>query len=248
MTEPDTTAAQNYPVPLTEIAYILDQSGSMSSMRSAAIDAFNEFIKAQLDVPGDANLTLVLFDDRYEVPVSQTPVERVAALTPKTYTPRGNTALLDAIGRTINDFHARIDRLPADQKPAKVIMAIFTDGEENSSYHFTGRQISDLIRRFIDKHSWEFIFLAANQDAIASAAAMNMDRHNSGNVPFTDEGLTRSSKALHRKIRAMRMRSMGLSDAESLHSEATSMECLIQEEDAQPSPPPQRSDSPDPAK
>ena len=78
---------------LTEIAYILDRSGSMQPMQEPAVAAFNDFIKAQLDVPGDARLTLVQFDDAYEVPVAAKPIQDVPQLTAATYTPRGSTAL-----------------------------------------------------------------------------------------------------------------------------------------------------------
>mgnify|MGYP000933670346 FL=1 len=78
---------------VTEIAYILDRSGSMQPMQEPAVAAFNDFIKAQLDVPGDARLTLVQFDDAYEVPVAAQPIQDVPQLTAATYTPRGSTAL-----------------------------------------------------------------------------------------------------------------------------------------------------------
>ena len=97
---------------LTEIAYILDRSGSMQPMQEPAITAFNEFLKLQLDVPGDARLTLIQFDDAYEVAVAARPVQNVDQLTAATYVPRGSTALLDAIGRTIKDIDARLQALP----------------------------------------------------------------------------------------------------------------------------------------
>jgi len=97
---------------LTEIAYILDRSGSMESMREPAVAAFNQFVKSQLDVPGEARLTLVLFDDQYEVPLVVLPAEQVPQLTAATYVPRGSTALLDAIGRTIKETSARIEVMP----------------------------------------------------------------------------------------------------------------------------------------
>ena len=77
---------------LTEIAYILDRSGSMQNMREAAVAAFNNFVKTQLDVPGDARLTLVQFDDSYEVHVAAKPVQDVPELTAATYQPRGSTS------------------------------------------------------------------------------------------------------------------------------------------------------------
>ena len=232
------TPRENMPAPmnahLTEIAYVLDRSGSMQSMQEPAVAAFNDFIKTQLDVPGDANLTLIQFDDAYEVPISTRPIQDVPQLTAATYTPRGSTALLDAIGRTIKETDSRITGLPDAEKPGKVILAIFTDGEENASREYTAQHIGDLIRLFRDEKGWEFIFLAANQDAIATAAAMNMHSHTSGNVSFNEKGLKSSSSAMSRKVRAMRMKSSGNMDAQAMEDDAKSMGQIVKEEEDKP--------------
>ena len=219
---------------LTEIAYILDRSGSMQSMQEPAVAAFNDFIKSQLDVPGDACLTLVQFDDAYEVPVSAKPIQDVPQLTAATYTPRGSTALLDAIGRTIKETDRRISALPGGDKPGKVILAIFTDGEENASREYSAKHISDLIRLYRDTKGWEFLFLAANQDAIASAAAMQMNTHNSANVMFCAEGIKSTGSAMSRKVRAMRMKSSGNMDAQAMEDDAKSMDQIVKEEQSKP--------------
>ena len=219
---------------LTEIAYILDRSGSMQSMQEPAVAAFNLFIKSQLDVPGDAHLTLVQFDDAYEVPFAALPIQEVPQLTATTYTPRGSTALLDAIGRTITDTNRRISALPDAQKPGKVILTIFTDGMENASQEYTLKHISDLIRLYRDEKGWEFLFLAANQDAIASATAMRMDAGSSGNVQFSAKGVTSSGGAMSRKVRAMRMKSSGTMDAQAMEDDAKPMEQIVREEEQKP--------------
>ena len=216
---------------LTEIAYILDRSGSMQSMQEPAVTAFNEFIKLQLDVPGDARLTLIQFDDAYEVAVAARPVQNVEQLTAATYVPRGSTALLDAIGRTIKDIDARLQAQPEAERPGKVIFAIFTDGEENASRTFTAQHINDLIRLYRDEKGWEFLFLAANQDAIATAASMSMDAQMGGNVRFSKVGVHASGPAMSRKVRAMRMRSSGTMDAQAMLDEIKSMDSILKEEE-----------------
>ena len=216
---------------LTEIAYILDRSGSMQPMQEPAVAAFNDFIKSQLDVPGDARLTLIQFDDAYEVPVSAKPIQDVPQLTAATYTPRGSTALLDAIGRTIKETDRRISALPEDDKPGKVILAIFTDGEENASQEYTIKHISDLIRLYRDQKGWEFLFLAANQDAIASGSAMHMDASLSANVSFSMKGVKSTGTAMARKVRAMRMKSGGNMDAQAMEDDAKSMNDIVKEEE-----------------
>jgi hypothetical protein len=216
---------------LTEIAYILDRSGSMQSMQEPAVTAFNDFIKIQLDVPGDARLTLVQFDDAYEVPIAATPIREVPQLTAATYTPRGRTALLDAIGRTVIETDRRITALPEAEKPGKVILTIFTDGQENASREYTATHISDLIRLYRDTKGWEFLFLAANQDAIANAAAMNMDTHSSANVMYSMAGVKSTGSAMSRKVRASRMKSSGTMDAQALEDDAKSMNEIVREEE-----------------
>jgi hypothetical protein len=216
---------------LTEIAYILDRSGSMEPMQEPAVAAFNAFVKAQLDVPGDARLTLIQFDDAYEVPIAACPVQDVRELTAATYTPRGMTALLDAIGRTVKDIDRRLSALPDTDKPGKVILAIFTDGHENASHEYSAKHISDLIRLYRDEKGWEFIFLAANQDAIASADAMHMDAHLSANVSFSVQGMKSTSGAMARKVRAMRMKASDTMDAQAMEDDAKSMNDIVKEEE-----------------
>lgn len=214
-----------------EIAYILDRSGSMQPMQEPAVAAFNDFLKAQLEVPGEARLTLVQFDDQYEVPVNALRLQDVPQLTAATYVPRGSTALLDAIGRTIKDLDIRLQKLPPAQQPAKVILAIFTDGLENASREYTAKHISDLIHLYRDSKGWEFLFLAANQDAIASAAAMSMDCSTSGNVTYTPDGIRSTGRAFARKVRASRMKASGAMDAAAVADESKPLSEILKEEE-----------------
>ncbi|MFM7540991.1 MAG: vWA domain-containing protein [Planctomycetota bacterium] len=155
---------------LTEIACILDRSGSMESIREDAIGGFNAFLKTQREQSGQARLTLVLFDNEYEVPENGVPLARVKPLDSTTFVPRGATALYDAIGRTINEIGARLARLPEAERPAKVVVAILTDGQENSSKEFTREAIRSMIEHQRTAYSWEFVYLAANQDAVMAAS------------------------------------------------------------------------------
>lgn len=192
------------PKPVTEIAFILDRSGSMEPHTEAAIAGFNEFLRDQQAVEGLARLTLVLFDDRIEIPIDNLPVSEVVELDTRTYTTRGSTALLDAIGQTIDSFKARTRDLPPESRPDQVIFAIFTDGEENSSHRFTWQDIAGKIRRRQEKQGWQFLFLAANQDAIATAAQMNIHAHNAATASFSEKGVQGSARAFSRKAKAMR--------------------------------------------
>ncbi|MFZ4780293.1 MAG: vWA domain-containing protein, partial [Terrimicrobiaceae bacterium] len=130
---------------LTEIAFILDRSGSMAPVTEAAITGFNVFLRDQQKTEGQARLTLVLFDNEYLVPLDSIPVQEAVALDTTTYVPRASTALLDAIGTTIDRVGARIAAMPEPDRPGQVIVAILTDGYENSSEKFTWKDISHKI-------------------------------------------------------------------------------------------------------
>jgi hypothetical protein len=191
--------------PVTEIAYLLDMSGSMSPHAGAAVAGFNDFLREQQEVEGIARISLVLFDDQYELPIDNLPAGEVCAIDTSLYRPRGTTALLDAIGRTIKDFRTRIKALPKKARPDQVIFAIFTDGLENASRKYTWQDIAGKIRQRQKKDGWEFLFLAAGQDAIATAAQMNIHADNAATADSGNRYMTRDSgRAMSRKIRAMR--------------------------------------------
>lgn len=172
---------------LAEIAVILDRSGSMQSIASDAIGGFNVFVEAQAQVPGEARLSLVLFDDQYEVPFKSIPPVEMPPLTSATYIPRGSTALLDAIGRTVKKMTTSFAARPVEKRPGKVIIAILTDGQENASTKYTQAHIADLIAEK-RAQGWEFLFLAANQDAIATAARYNIAREDAASYTATPAG------------------------------------------------------------
>lgn len=188
----------------TFIAFILDRSGSMEPLREAAIAGFNQFLRDQQNAPGEARLTLVQFDDQYEVPADNLPISEMVELDATTFVPRGSTALLDAIGRTIDETQARIAQLPEAQRPSPVIFAIFTDGQENSSLKFTWKDIAQRIQDRREKDGWEFLFLAANQDAVATAAQMNIERHNTSSVAYSAAGMGSSTRSISRRTTGYR--------------------------------------------
>ncbi len=218
---------------LTEIAFVLDRSGSMQSMATAAIDGFNHFLKSQQSAPGHARLTLVLFDDEYLVPQVSSPVVEVRPLTRETYVPRNSTALLDAIGRTIEELGQRLEATPEPERPGKVIVAILTDGEENASTQFTWTQIAERIRHQTAHYQWEFFFLGANQDAIATAAKMSIAPQNAATYVGDSLGQFSGSAALARKANAVRSKAAGkkMSPAEALDAEAP-LSNILNEEDS----------------
>lgn len=185
---------------LTEIAYVLDRSGSMASLTSDAIGGFNSFLNSQKQLPGRANFTLVLFDHEYLVTHKGVDIQRVPELNGKSYVPRGQTALLDAIGRTIDELGARLAAIPEEKRPAKVIVAIFTDGFENASHVYTTDRLAASIKHQQEKYSWEFLFLAANQDAIATAAQIAIPAAQAMTVAASSDGVRLANLVINDRI------------------------------------------------
>jgi hypothetical protein len=153
----------------SQIAVILDRSGSMEQIRAATIDGFNEFLGQQKAAPGTADLHLVQFDDQYE-PLYDKPLSECQPLTTETFVPRGATALMDALGRTIVTLGSKFEKLPEAARPSKVIVAIMTDGLENASQEYTAGRIREMISHQREKYNWEFVFLGAGQDAVLEGA------------------------------------------------------------------------------
>ena len=162
----------------TEIICILDRSGSMQSIRSDAIGAFNQFLADQQAPDDPARLTMVLFDDQYEIVHNGVPVRSVKPLSEKTFVPRGMTALLDAVGKTVNTVAARLAEVPAEDRPEKVIVAILTDGHENASREFSLAAVRELIDRYTKELHWDFIYLAATADAFGEAGKIGIPADN----------------------------------------------------------------------
>lgn len=150
-----------------DIVVVLDRSGSMESIKSETINGFNNFVKAQQKTEVDAHITLVQFDQEYEVVYKRLPINEVPKLNQDTFVPRGVTALLDAIGKTIKTTRA-YQKADPDVKH-QTIFVIITDGQENASIDYSRDQIFKKISKMQKKREWEFVFLAANQDAIATA-------------------------------------------------------------------------------
>jgi uncharacterized protein YegL len=171
----------------THISFVLDRSGSMQSMLNDAIGGFNAFLAEQQAFPGEATFTLAQFDNIYELIYPFANLQDVKPLTKETFVPRGSTALLDAIGKCIIETGKHLAATPEPARPEKVLFVILTDGEENSSREFDLHKINELITHQQDVYQWQFIFLAANQDAIASASRLGIDMARGAVMGYTSQ-------------------------------------------------------------
>lgn len=160
---------------LTEILFVIDKSGSMGNLVDDTIGGFNGFLESQKEQPGQAYLTTVLFSDGHFKLHDRVDIREVPRMDRSQYTVGGGTAMLDAIGSTIDEAQLRIDKLPAEERPDHVICVITTDGHENSSHHYNKATIQRMIDHQTRGHGWKFIFLGANMDAVQEAASIGID-------------------------------------------------------------------------
>jgi len=161
---------------LTEVIAIVDRSGSMNDIRDDAIGGFNTFLKEQQESKeGKCLLTYVQFDNEYEVVHEGIDIGDMKALDYETYAPRGGTALLDAMGQTINVVGARLEATPEEKRPGNVVVVILTDGQENSSREFSKDKIKEMVEHQTEKYDWSFVYLAQNMDAVSSGASIGID-------------------------------------------------------------------------
>ena len=197
-----TTVIEETVVPTNEkthIICILDRSGSMGSIIGASISGFNEFLGKQKALPDKATITVVLFDDQYEILYDNVDIKNAELLNGEVWKPRGMTALYDAIGKTINTEKAKLKKLSVEA-PSKVLVCIVTDGFENASEEYKGeegrKRIISIIRE-CEKEDWNFLYLAANQDAFAVGAGFGISHGNTINYSATPQGVHHMSATLN---------------------------------------------------
>jgi uncharacterized protein YegL len=174
---------------LTELVFILDRSGSMGGLEADTIGGYNAFLKKQQEEAGQARITTVLFDSDYELLHDRLDLQAVSPITEKEYFVRGSTALLDAIGKTINKIGNAQKQTKEEFRAAKVLVVITTDGEENASREFDYEKIKDMVENQKSKYGWEFIFLGANIDAVAVASRYGIAPSRAQNYHADSDGV-----------------------------------------------------------
>lgn len=184
----------------TEILVITDRSGSMATIAKDVIGGYNTFIEDQRKVPGEARVTFTQFDTEYEVVYAGKPLADVPKLDSQTFVPRGGTALLDAIGRTLNEQGQRI---AADKWAELVIVCILTDGEENSSREFTRDQVKSMTSH-AETNGWKFVYLGANQDSFSVARDLGMKNAFTANYAANAAGAQSAYAATSMRVRSFR--------------------------------------------
>ena len=151
---------------------IIDESGSMQSIKKAAIDSVNETIQTirsaqKKHEDQEHYVSLVTFNDDVKTVYECVPVDEVKGLTAETYQPDCCTALYDAMGISLNALRKKA------AEDDKVLVTVVTDGEENSSKEYSGKAVKALIDELKAK-DWVFAYIGANQDVEAVAATISI--------------------------------------------------------------------------
>ena len=173
----------------TNIYIVLDESGSMYGLKEQTLEGLNTFIRQQKDLGDNADLTLVTFNNQIMTRINHMPIKEINLLGHNDYNPNYSTALLDAIGETIDKAKYHRDWSYFKDTPDKGILVIITDGQENCSTKFTRKAIFGKIAEVQKELKWEVIFLAANQDAIHEAAGFGIMADRAQNFSNTDIGV-----------------------------------------------------------
>ena len=155
---------------VTHVIAILDRSGSMQGKESDVIGGFNAFVEGLKEGAGEVGVSYVQFDGVVELVWNDVALERLPLMTAEHYQPRGNTALLDAVGTTV----AAIQDNPAH----RYIVNIHTDGMENASREWTHEKVKQLIDARTALGNWTFSFFGCEIEAWGDASRMGVSAGN----------------------------------------------------------------------
>ena len=189
---------------LTEMVFILDRSGSMQGLEKDTIGGFNGMIEKQKNVEGEALISTVLFDHESVVLHDRINIREIRSMTGEDYTVRGCTALLDAIGGAIHHIGNVHKYARKEDVPEKTLFVIITDGMENASKHYTSEQVKQMIERQKAKYGWEFLFLAANIDAVETAKQFGIAKERAVSYRSDSVGTELNYKVVSEAMCAMR--------------------------------------------
>ncbi len=175
-----------------QIVCILDRSGSMRQLAGDTIGGYNAFIEKQRQEKGKAEVTTVLFDDKYEKLIESVDIGKVPELTSKEYYARGMTALLDAVGRTITSVFSKMEEEGICPARRRVLFLIMTDGKENDSKEYDKASVKALVDTATKEYNWNFVFMGANIDSAAEAGAIGIHADHAVNYTHDAEGVRAS--------------------------------------------------------
>lgn len=191
---------------LTELVFIIDRSGSMEGFERDTIGGFNSMIERQRSEEGEVLVSTVLFDNFSKVIHDRVPIAQVAPMTERDYFVGGGTALLDAIGGAIHHIGNVHKYARREDVPEHTVFVITTDGMENASRAYSSTRVKEMIKRQTEKYGWEFIFVAANIDAVETAEHIGIRRERAANYSQDKAGYEACYEAMSSFVSMKRKR------------------------------------------
>lgn len=189
---------------LTELVFILDKSGSMGGLESDTIGGYNAMLAKQKAIMGDCLVTTVLFDHEVILLHDRIDLLAISPLTLQEYQVGGCTALIDALGQSIQKIANVQKHTSPDFQATKVLFIIITDGQENSSREYSVEKVKVMIEEYRSKYSWEFIFLGANIDAVETAQTYGIDPARAQNYHADEMGIATNFKVMSEAVATFR--------------------------------------------
>ncbi len=189
---------------ITELVFILDRSGSMSGLEKDTIGGFNSMIEKQKKLDGKVYISTVLFDNVSEVLHDRVDIQKIEPMNEEQYFVRGCTALLDAIGGAIHHIGNIHKYARPEDVPEHTMFVITTDGMENASHKYSSDRIKKMIKNQEEKYGWEFIFVAANINAVETAENIGIRRERAANYEYSEMGTQNLYAAVGCAVTAMR--------------------------------------------
>ena len=159
---------------LTEVVFIIDESGSMYGLEKDTVGGFNSTVDKQKKLNGECLVSTVMFNTRSRVIHDRVNIKSIEKMTDNDYRPSGSTALIDALGDSIRHIKMVHRYIREEDVPSKTMFVITTDGMENASCKYSLSEVKKMIEER-KENGWEFVFLAANIDAAETARSYGID-------------------------------------------------------------------------
>lgn len=188
----------------TELVFILDRSGSMAGMEADTIGGFNAMIEKQKKIDGKVFVSTVLFANDNKVLHDRAELTNIEPLTERDYQVGGGTALLDAIGGAIHHIGNVHKYARPEDVPSHTLFFITTDGMENSSRVYDAAKVKTMIKRQEEKYGWEFLFIAANIDAVETADRIGIRRERAANYRYGRKGTATVYECMNEVVESVR--------------------------------------------